>query len=297
MTDGGNEATPGPLGSDAPWPAPPPGVWSATPATPAPPRPPTGSRRRTVETLVVVLLTGAIVALAFTALDGDPNGSAAESRFRTVGSSIDSSDPGLDPGTDEWDTIPELQDLDGSTGGLYDALPTYEDVEDLVELSGGRANLQVEEIVGLDPASPDCADDAPEPVDGVRRVWSLDDSMSEVEVRIDDLGSVEDAQLAVERRQTPDFLECLPTEVETDDGSGIDAGVVVDTSTVDRGDRLEQLVLVDDGEQTALYAWRQVDQYVITIKAFDFVWGSAGYDLDLAAMDDLLALTTELLDG
>jgi len=260
---------------------------------PSPPRP--RSRHRIVEVALVLALTGAIVVLAFTAVDGGPRATAG-SKFVTVGQSIAGSDS--DHSSGEWDTDPmDDEEPFAATGDLFAALPADEDIEDLLEISDGRVTMQIEEYLEPGPAKAFCSDVAPDAVEGAWRAWTASGGGVEVDARIHELGSVAEARRAIESRQTDAFLACIPDGVESSvRHMQVDGGEITDSSTTTTGDQLEQILLIERGEEGTLFAWRQVDRYVVTIKVFDFD-NDEGAALDLTSADDLLALSTEALGG
>lgn len=298
MTNGGNETTPGPLGPGDSWPPSPPSTAGPSPSWPVPPTeipapapqpdPHPPRRGGLIGLVVVLLLTAAIVAVGFTVTGGEA-GDAAEPQFQEVGTSIDG--PSSDPGV--WASVPENgPDLPATDDNLFKALPTDQDVLDLVRLGLNTAETDVQEEVEPGPVPDDCTDYVPTSLGGVVRSWSLNDSRSEISVRIDDMGDGGEAQEAIAHREGEDFLACIPGHVTSDTSeTSIEGAPMVDKSVVTTVDQFEQVLLFDDGDQTAVFAWRQVDQYLITIKAFEFDFGSAAADLNVRSMDGLLDLT------
>jgi hypothetical protein len=291
MTDGGsdhpNDHAPG--RAQVSWPAPPSGDWGASPHAPPPPTPsPTRRnrvpRRDVVGIAVVLVLTGAIVVVAFTALGGKPRPSAsAEPKFQKVGNSIDGSsrattftqDPAFEPPAD-----PEL---------LESALPTAEDVEAQVEVAGGDTYEETDEPVETGPLFSNCTDQRPVLEGGAVRFWTT--RTGEVDVRIDDLGSAAAARASMEARQSDEYITCLPGEIapksEYLSRTPLD-GDVVDSSVIRQGDQREVKVLIEDGDGDGkLFVWRQVGQYTISARIW-VVEPDADTELALTSSDELL---------
>jgi hypothetical protein len=303
MTDGGlsNDHDPA---HQASWPPPPAADWGSSPTTPPGPREPTavappGRPRRIAEVAVVIVLTAAIVALAFTVVGGHPRESA-EPNFREVGSSIDSYDSGSssDNSSGEWNTVPmEEEDGFAATGDLFAALPNDDDVEDLLGTGNRQVLLQKEEFIDPGPVKAFCTDVTVDAVDGALRGWTTSGGVVEVDARIYEMASVADAREAVTSRQTDAFLACIPDDVASSiEQMTMSGGEITDASTEDTGDQLEQVLLIERGSEGAILAWRQVDHYVVSLKVFEADY-EGGASLDLAVAEDLLAIPTDSLGG
>lgn len=249
---------------------------------------------------MVVVLTGAIVALSFTVLGGEP--SEPDRLFMPVGDSIDGGafdtipmdeeDP-FDSG--DFDTVPMEEDdpaLDAQS-----ALPYDEEVEELLDIAGGGVTLQVDELLEEGEVRSFCQAPTQDSLGGAMRVWTASDGEVEIEVRVQDMGSLQDAQEAVQGRQTDEFLACIPMEVIpveiTSDPFG---GELIEHDEVTGGPQIEQRILIGkDDRESGLLIWRQVGPYTLSIKVFE--QADDGVDLDLTSADDLLEQTTEYLGG
>jgi hypothetical protein len=300
MTDGGSDPSNDPSGATTSWPPPPPGPWGVDTGLPSEPPRPRRRRGGFIGLAVVVVLTGAIVALSFTVLGGQPD--EPDQLFMPVGDSIDSGafstipmdeDDPFESG--DFDTIP--MDEEDPALDAQSALPFDEEVEELLDIAGGGVTLEVDELFEAGEVRSFCNAPSADSLGGAMRVWTASDGQVEIEVRVQAMGSLQEAQEAVQGRQNEEFLACIPMEVIpveiTADAYG---GELIDHDEVTGGPQIEQRILIGkDDRETGLLIWRQVGQYTLSIKVFEL--HEEGDDLDLTSADDLLEQTTEHLGG
>lgn len=303
MTDGGSDPSNDPSGATMGWPPPPPGSWGVDTGLPSEPPRPCRRRGGFVGLAVVVVLTGAIVALSFTVLGGQPD--EPDQPFMPVGESIDGGSFGTIPMDEDdpfesgdFDTIPmdEEDPVRQPEEGLALYLPDDEDVASTHLLGDDDPYLEVDEATGPGQVRSFCLEDEPGAIDeggSSTRVWTGSDS--EVSVRVLDMGSVETAQQAIELRLDDAYLECAPGAIQANFAPYYGPGELADEDRTTSGDQFERRILLANAyDCDALLTWRQVEQYVVSTKVFAC---DPDAELALSSSDDLIDLSTDLITG
>lgn len=306
MTDGGPETHPDPAREQVPWPAAPPGPWGAEPSPSSPPAPAPGPapaqaqagprRRSVIEVAVVVLLTGAIVALAFTAVGGDPKETESSSGFTTIGEPLG---PDVDAGT--WDTIPMDEDEAPDYGDVADAIepamPTDTDVISLVPATEGVVLEEFDGSVAGGGGSTDCGALQGETIGGYARIWYSGERTFEVDLRVHEAASDLDAEGMMEGFEGDEFLLCATEKIYP---FVVDADFaekqIIDTSDTGSGDQRQVGMLVEnDAGQRALLVWRQAGRHTL-IACFIDGDPTRADPMGIDAADDLLDATATALE-
>lgn len=251
---------------------------------------------RSAGVIIGILFFGAVVVVGGLILAVTFLGTSAQPRFEPVGQAIDRSDPSDPGGAVNSPESPRIIEEAPAASSVAVFLPVDEDVEASLEVVDGRVSLQRDEPIEAGPVTAFCGDEPTDSAGGHMRVWTGGGGSVEVDVRINDMGSAAEARRSIEMRQNDEFLSCIADAIEPQIVSSIVMGEVVDSSSVTTGDQRELRVLIESrSRDSALLLWRQVGRYSVSAKIFEEDFDD-GVQLDLAAADDLLAMTTEALE-